>query len=157
MSTLAERLDDLVAANRILAREAVVDGFGHVSIRHPEEPSRFVLSCSRAPALVTAADLMEYGLDGAPLDRQGRALYAERFIHSGLYELRPDVGAVIHNHSHAVIPFGVTGVPIRPLFHLAGVIGEAPPVWDIRTRFGDTDMLVVTQEHGRDLAGTVGS
>jgi HCOMODA/2-hydroxy-3-carboxy-muconic semialdehyde decarboxylase len=157
MSDCAHALRDLVAANRILAREGVVDGFGHASIRHPEQPGRFILSRSRAPELVAMDDLMVFEPDGAPVDPQGRALYAERFIHAALYEARPDVGAVIHNHSHAVIPFSVTDVPLRPMIHLAGSIGDRPPVWDIRTRFGDTDMLVVTMEQGRDLASTVGA
>jgi ribulose-5-phosphate 4-epimerase/fuculose-1-phosphate aldolase len=157
MIALADAMRELVVANRILACEEVVDGFGHASIRHPEQPHRFIMSRSRAPALVGIDDLMVFEMHGTPVDPQGRALYAERFIHSGIYEARPDVGAVIHNHSHAVIPFSVTGVPIRPLLHIAGTIGERPPVWDIRDRFGDTDMLVVTMEQGRDLARTLGA
>src|SRR5579859_6034508 len=155
MSRIDEALRDLAIANRILAREDVVDGFGHVSIRHPDEPHRYILSRSRAPGLVTVDDLMVYEIDGAPVDAQGRAMYAERFIHSGLYEARPDVTAVIHNHSLAVIPFAVTGAPIRPLFHMAAVIGEHIPVWDIRHRFGETNLLVTTLEQGRDLARAV--
>jgi ribulose-5-phosphate 4-epimerase/fuculose-1-phosphate aldolase len=156
MSDPTDSLRDLVAANRILAREGVVDGFGHASIRHPEQPGRFILSRSRAPELVALDDLMVFEPDGSPLDQQGRLMYAERFIHAALYETRPDVGAVIHNHSHAVIPFSVTDLPLRPMIHLAGSIGDRPPVWDIRTKFGDTDMLVVTLEQGRDLAAAVG-
>ena len=157
MSELNAVLEDLVAANRILANEGVVDGFGHVSVRHPDWPDCFLLACSRAPALVTREDLMVHGLTGEPVEADRRPLYAERFIHSAIYELRPDVGAIVHNHSHAVIPFGVTGVPIRPLFHLAGIIGAAAPVWDIRTKFGDTNLLVTSQEQGRDLAMALGA
>jgi ribulose-5-phosphate 4-epimerase/fuculose-1-phosphate aldolase len=162
MSDLESQLDDLVAANRILAHEGVVDAFGHVSLRHPVERDRFFLSCSRAPELVTRDDLMLFDLAGQAIGGDGRPPYTERFIHSALYEMRADVGAVIHNHSPAVIPFGVTGAPIRPLIHLAGIIGlgtadGAPPLWDIRTRFGETDLLVRNQEHGRDLAHSVGS
>ena len=105
---------------------------------------------------MTLEDLMEYTIQGEPLDQQGRAMYAERPIHGAVYEARPDVQAVVHNHSPAVVPFSVTSVPLRPIFHLAAVIGAHVPVWDIRDRFGDTDMLVTTMEQGRDLAKTLG-
>lgn len=157
MSDPIDGMRELVVANRILAREGVVDAFGHASIRHPGEPGRYIMARSRAPELVTIDDLMVFEADGAPLDPQGRAVYAERFIHAGLYEARPDIGAVIHNHSHAVIPFTVTDVPLRPIVHVAGPMGERAPVWDIREKFGDTDLLVVTLEQGRDLARAVGT
>ncbi len=156
MTDLHPLLKDLVTANRILAQEGVVDAFGHVSIRHPDNPGRYWLSCSRAPELVTLDDLMEYTLVGDPIEQQGRAMYAERPIHGAIYETRPDVHAVIHNHSLAVIPFGVTKTPLRPILHLAAVIGQQVPVWDIRDRFGDTNMLVTTMDQGRDLAKAVG-
>ena len=147
---------DLVTANRILAREEVVDAFGHVSIRRPDHPDRYILSQSRAPELVDTGDLMEYTLDGEPLDQQGRTMYSERPIHGGVYEARPDVMAVVHNHSPAVVPFGVTGVPLRPMFHMAAVVGEPVPVWDIRDNFSNTSLLVTTMEQGRDLAARLG-
>ena len=156
MTSLDRQLQDLVTANRILAREEVVDAFGHVSIRHPEHPGRYILSQSRAPELVDTPDLMEYTLEGEPLDQQGRTMYSERPIHGGVYEARPDVMAVVHNHSPAVLPFGVTGQPLRPMFHLAAIIGPQLPVWDIRDNFQDTSLLVTTMEQGRDLAATLG-
>ena len=156
MTDLDRQLQDLVTANRILAREEVVDAFGHVSIRHPERPDRYILSRSRAPELVDAPDLMEYTLEGEPLNQQGRAMYSERPIHGGVYEARPDVMAVVHNHSPAVLPFGVTGVPLRPMFHMAAVVGEPVPVWDIRDNFTNTGLLVTTMEQGRDLAARLG-
>jgi len=156
MTELDSALNDLVTANRILANEGVVDAFGHVSLRHPGNPGRYWLSRSRAPQLVTIDDLMEYTLLGDPVDQQGRPMYAERPIHGAIYEARPDVQAVVHNHSQAVIPFSVTTVPLRPIFHLAAVIGAQVPVWDIRGRFGDTDLLVTTMEQGRDLANALG-
>ena len=156
MTDLSTNLQDLVTANRILAHEGVVDAFGHVSFRHPENPDRYWLSRSRAPELVDAEDLMEYTLEGDPLDQQGRTMYAERPIHGGVYQARPDVQAVIHNHSMAVIPYGVTNTPLRPIFHLAAVIGEQVPVWDIHDTFGDTNMLVTTMDQGHDLAKTLG-
>lgn len=156
MSELDRVISELVVANRILAREGVVDAFGHVSARHPERPDRYIMSRSRAPELVTAEDLMVFELDGTPVDPQGRTPYAERPIHSGLYEARPDVQAVIHNHSHAVIPFSVTRAQLRPMIHVAAPMGAYVPVWDIRDKFGDGEMLVVTQEQGRDLARTLG-
>jgi HCOMODA/2-hydroxy-3-carboxy-muconic semialdehyde decarboxylase len=157
MSELISKLRDLVIANRILAHEGVVDAFGHVSLRHPENPRHYFLSRSRAPQLVTPDDIMEFSIEGEPIDQQGRPMYAERPIHGALYEARSDVQAVVHNHSFTVIPFGVTDTPIRPLFHLAAIIGAQVPVWDIRDRFGDTNMLVVTMDQGRDLAETVGA
>ena len=156
MTDLDRLLHDLVTANRILAREEVVDAFGHVSIRHPDHPDRYILSQSRAPELVDSPDLMEYTLDGEPLDQQDRPMYSERPIHGGAYEARPDVMAVVHNHSPAVLPFGVTGVPLRPMSHMAAVVGEPIPVWDIRDNFSNTSLLVTTMEQGRDLAKTLG-
>ncbi len=156
MNNIDEQLEELVTANRILAREGVVDAFGHVSIRHPEHPDRYILSQSRAPDLVDVSDLMEYTLEGDPIDQQGRTMYSERPIHGGIYKTRGDVLAVVHNHSQAVVPFTVTGTPLRPMFHLAALIGPELPVWDIRDNFGDTSLLVNTMEQGQDLAGCLG-
>ena len=148
---------DLVAANRILAKEGVVDAFGHVSLRHPERPDRYVLARSLGPALVTLADLMEFEQDGTPVDQRGRAVYLERMIHGAIYEARPDVTAVVHSHAAAVLPFAVTKSTLRPLFHLASGMGRVAPVWDIRDTFGDTDLLVRDMAQGRDLARTLGA
>lgn len=146
----------LVAANRILAHENVVDAFGHVSVRHPDHADRYVMSRSRSPELVTLEDLMEFALDGTPIDARGRTPYGERMIHGAIYEARADVGAVVHNHSYAVLPFGLAGEPLRPVIHTASIIGAEVPVWDIRDEFGATDMLVRTFEQGRSLARTLG-
>ena len=156
MTDLDRQLHDLVTANRILAREDVVDAYGHVSIRDPGNPGRYWLSQSRAPELVEASDLMEYTFQNEPIDQQGREMYSERPIHGGVYEARPDVKAVVHNHSQPVVPFGVAGVPLKPMFHLAALIGDDIPVWDIRDNFGDTNMLVTTNAQGRDLAAALG-
>ena len=150
-------LKDLAIANRILAHEGVVDAFGHVSLRHPERPDRFFMSRSRAPELVTVDDLMEFELDGTPVDPGGRSPYSERFIHGAIYEKRKDVQSVIHNHSHEIIPYGITPVRLRPVLHVGAAIGEEVPVWDIRKKFGDTNMLVVNMDQGRDLAATLGT
>jgi len=163
VSDLETQLYDLAVANRILAREGIVDAFGHVSIRHPHHPERYILSRSRSPELVCRSDMVEYGLDNEPIhdadktpERKG---YAERPIHGGIYETRPDVMAVVHHHAHSVIPFGVTGRPMQQILHVAGGIvgplGEVP-VWDIRDRFGDTNMLVTTRDQGLDLAQALG-
>jgi HCOMODA/2-hydroxy-3-carboxy-muconic semialdehyde decarboxylase len=155
---MSDALDELVVANRIVAFEGVVDAFGHVSIRHPENPKRYIMARSRSPALVARDDLMEFTLDGTPIDQRGRAMYSERHIHGAIYEARPDVQAVIHNHSTAVIPFGVTGVQLRPLLHMAATMGRDIPIWDIADRFGDdTNLLVNTMEQGRDLARAHGT
>lgn len=157
MSAVDDCLRDLIVANRILANEQVLDAYGHVSVRHPERPDRFFLSCSRAPELVVRDDLMEYDLDCNPIDQQGRMMVAERPIHGAVYAARPDVMAVVHNHAHELIPFSVTEVKLRPLFHMAASLGSEVPVWDIRDRFGDTDMLVRSMEQGLDLARCLGS
>ena len=146
----------LVAANRILATENVVDAFGHVSVRHPQKSDRFVMSRSRSPALVEHDDLMEFALDGTPIDPRGRTVYGERMIHAAIYEARPDVSSVVHNHSYAVLPFTITSTPLKPVIHTASIIGAEIPVWDIHDHFSDTDMLVRTLEQGRDLAAALG-
>jgi HCOMODA/2-hydroxy-3-carboxy-muconic semialdehyde decarboxylase len=145
----------VVAANRILANENVVDAFGHVSVRDPRRRDRFVMARSVAPALVGHADLMEFELDGTAVAAAGRTAYGERMIHGAIYEARPDVAAVVHHHAYSVLPFTVTGVPLTPVIHTASVIGAHIPVWDIRDRYGGTDMLVRTIEQGRDLAATL--
>jgi ribulose-5-phosphate 4-epimerase/fuculose-1-phosphate aldolase len=150
-------IEDLVAANRILADHGVLDGYGHVSARHDRDPNRYLLSRSLAPALVTANDILEYDLDSNPIDDQDRTLYVERFIHGEIYKARPDVQAVVHNHSPAVIPFGVSTVPLRPLYHMAAFLWEGVPVFEIRDVAGMTDMLVRSPALGHALAQTLGS
>jgi len=148
-------LKRLVAANRILANEGVVDAFGHVSVRDPRNAERFWLSRSRSPALVELDDLMEFSLDGAAIDARGRTPYGERMIHAAVYAARAEVHSVVHNHAYGVLPFTITDEPLRPVVHTASVIGAVVPVWDIRTKFGGTDMLVRTIEQGRDLASAL--
>ncbi len=149
-------IEKLVAGNRILAREGVVDGFGHISTRHPNDPERYLLSRSRSPELVESDDILEFRLDGEALDDKGFAVYAERPIHGSIYEKRPDVMAVVHNHSYEVIPFGITRTPLRPVAHVASRIGAHIPVWDIRAKFGDTSLLVTNMEQGHDMAACLG-
>ena len=151
-----ELIRDLVIANRILAHEGVLDAFGHVSVRDPDDPKRYLMARSRAPELVEATDIMTYDLEGAPAEPDERAMHAERFIHGCIYEAREDVMAVCHNHAHSLIPDGVTGTPMRPIWHMAAPMGEVAPVWDIRDDFGDTDMLVTNNDHGRSLAKELG-
>jgi HCOMODA/2-hydroxy-3-carboxy-muconic semialdehyde decarboxylase len=157
MAKLGHVIEELVTANRILAREGVVDSFGHVSVRHPDDPQRYLLSRSRAPDCIEEDDIMEFALDGTPVDAGGRAPYLERFIHGALYEVRPDVMSVVHHHSESVIPFGVTGNKIKPIFHMGALMGHEVPVWDSRDRFGDTALLVENMEMGRDLAKRIGA
>ena len=151
---MTEHIKDLVAANRILAHEGVVDGYGHVSVRNPEAPDRFFMSRSRSPELVALGDILEFGLDGEAAAPNPPPVYGERFIHAAIYEARPDVQAVVHSHSYDVIPFSVTGIPLRPIFHSASRIGGDVPVWNIARRFGDTNLLVNDMDKGRDLAKT---
>ncbi|MDO8598289.1 MAG: class II aldolase/adducin family protein [Sulfuricaulis sp.] len=145
-------IEDLVAANRILADRGVLDGYGHVSVRHPKNPERYLMSRSLAPELVTAADIMEHDLDSNPIDLRGRTPFLERFIHGEIYKARPDVNAVVHSHSPAVVPFGVSNVPLRPIYHMGAFLGVGVPIFEIRDAGGMTDLLVRNPELGRALA-----
>jgi HCOMODA/2-hydroxy-3-carboxy-muconic semialdehyde decarboxylase len=150
-------IEDLVAANRVLATEGVLDGYGHVSVRHPDHPQRYFLARSRAPELVGAEDVLEFDLDSKPVDGdRGQRLYLERFIHGEVYRVRPDVQAVVHHHAPSVIPFSVSPVPLQPLYHMSAFLGDGVPVFEIRDCGGMTDMLVRTPELGRALAMVLG-
>jgi ribulose-5-phosphate 4-epimerase/fuculose-1-phosphate aldolase len=158
MKPLERALNDLVIANRILANEDVVDAYGHVSIRHPEDPGRFFLARSLSPESVTRRDIMEFDLECRTLGKDTRQPYLERFIHGAIYESRPEVQAVVHAHAEAVLPFTIAdGTPLRPVIHSGSFMGSQVPIWDIRDRFGDTNLLVTNVEQGRDLAQTLGS
>ena len=153
----SELLEDLALANHIMVNEGVLDGFGHISVRHPTHPERFFIARSMAPALVTPEDIVEVDLNGEVHDAQGRRTYVERFIHSAIYKARPDVMSVIHSHSPAVIPFGVTGARLRPICHMSGFLGATTPVFDIRHSAGEsTDLLVSSQALGEALAKVLG-
>jgi len=157
MTDLAAHLRDLVIANRILAKEKVLDGYGHVSIRHPERPDRFFLGRSRSAEFVELEDIMEFDLDCNPVTHKDWRMHVERFIHGAAYQARPEVQCVVHNHAYEVIPFTITKVPLRPTASFASCIGCNVPVWDMRTKFGDTNMMVSNIEQGRDLAQTLGA
>lgn len=154
---VSEMIDDLVTANHILYHQGVLDGFGHVSIRDPRNPSRFLMSRALAPGLVTPRDIMEFDLDGKPSDQQGREVYSERFIHAEIYRARPDVHAVVHSHSPTVIPFSVTQVPLRPVATTASFLHTGVPVFEIRNVAGMTGMLVRNSSLGKALAATLGA
>ena len=148
-----------MAANRILVAEGVLDAYGHVSMRHTRDPNRYVMSRSLALILVTADDMIEYDVDSTPVDANGRRSVRERFIHGEIFKARPDVKAVIHSHSPAVIPFGVTQVPMRPVYHMAAFLHVGVPVWDIRS-VQDPDtagLLVQNGALGKSLATALGS
>ncbi len=149
-------IEDLVAANRILAEHGVIDAYGHVSVRSESDPNRYLLSRSVAPELVSYEDILEYDLDSNPVDPRGRESVRERFIHGEIYKARPDVNAHVHNHSPSVVPFGVTTVPMRPLFHMAAFIGDGVPNFEIRDAAKGTDLLVKTPYLGQALARTLG-
>ena len=153
----AELVDKLVVANRILYRQGVVDGFGHVSARHDKSSGHFLLARNIAPGLVRRDDIITFNLDGAALDAEGRRVYLERFIHGEIYRARPDVQAIVHSHSPSVIPFGVTGQPLRPIYHMSGFLGEGAALFEIRETGGDTDMLIRDNRLGKALADTLGA
>lgn len=148
-------IEDIVTGSRVLADLGVLDGFGHVSARDPKNPDRFLLARSLAPALVTAADIMEFDLDGNAVDARGRAVFLERFIHAEIYRARADVMSVVHTHSPGVIPFTISQVPLRPVFHNAAFLAAGAPVWDIRKDFGETNLLVGNPAIGKSLAAAL--
>jgi ribulose-5-phosphate 4-epimerase/fuculose-1-phosphate aldolase len=150
-------IDDLVAANRILADQGVLDGYGHVSMRHSRTSNRYFLSRSKSPAIITAEDIMEFDLDSNPIDQQGRLMYIERYIHGEIYKSRQDVNAIVHSHSPTVIPFGVTNVKLRPICHMSAFLKHDVPNFEIRDCDGMTDLLIRNAKHGAGLAQTLGS
>ena len=157
MSNVDSLVKDLVIANRILAREDVVDAYGHVSVRHPDNPHRFLIARSVAPELVGPEDILELDLKGEPVRDDDRKLYLERFIHAAIFAARPDVMAVVHAHAEDTLPFGIApATTLRPVIHSGSFIGSEVPVWDIADRFGDTNLLVTNIEQARDLAQCLG-
>jgi HCOMODA/2-hydroxy-3-carboxy-muconic semialdehyde decarboxylase len=155
-NTLLEARRELALANRIVANEGVIDAFGHVSVRHPDNPRRYLLSRSRAPELVTPDDFIEYDLDSQPQRDPGVGQYSERVIHGEIYKARPEVNSVCHHHCPAFMPLLATGTDYMPIFHLGAVGGIRPPFWDQRDEFGDTNMLVIKPEEGASLARALG-
>ena len=154
--TLAELRRDLATAYRIVANEGILDAFGHISVRNPENPQRYFLSRSRAPALVQAGDILEYDLDSNPIAPPTTRPYSERVIHGEIFKARPDVNAVCHHHAPSIMPFAISGVPLLPVFHLGAAMGRSAPFWDSRDEFGDTNLLVVKPEEGASLARSLG-
>jgi ribulose-5-phosphate 4-epimerase/fuculose-1-phosphate aldolase len=153
VSSLDKIIQDLVIANRILAKEDVVDAYGHVSMRHPDNPNHFLIARSVAPELVGGDDIVELGLDGQPVRDEKHTLYLERFIHAAIFEARPEIMAVVHAHAEDTLPFGIADATrLRPVIHSGSFIGSEVPIWDIADSFGDTNLLVTSMEQGRDLA-----
>jgi ribulose-5-phosphate 4-epimerase/fuculose-1-phosphate aldolase len=158
---VSEALDklryELSLANRILANENILDAFGHVSVRHPEDPNRYLLSRSRAPQLVEPGDILEFTLDSKPVQSPSVQLYSERVVHGEIFRARPDVMAVCHHHCPAIMPFCIAGEEFAPVFHLGAAVGSKVPFWDSRDEFGDTNLLVAKPEEGASLARALGA
>ena len=148
--------DVLARANRIIANEGVLDAFGHVSMRHPTDSGRYLLSRSRAPELVQPEDILEFTLDSQPVKPTDVRFYGERVIHGGIYQARPDVHAVCHHHAPSILPFCISGMDLRPVYHLGATLGEKAPFWDARDDFGDTNLIVAKPEEGASLARALG-
>jgi len=152
-----QRVADLVTGNHILFDQGVVDGFGHISVRSAKNPAHYWMASSVAPALVTKDDIIEFDENNEALDARGRPIHGERFIHGEIYRVRSDVVSVVHSHSSAVIPFGVTNVPLQPVIHTAGFLPAATPVFEIRSVAGDDNhILVNTSQFGTGLAKVLG-
>ena len=158
MNPVDHVINDLVIANRILANEDVVDAYGHIAVRHPENPKRYFVSRSLAPELVTRDDIIEFDLESKPVNgAEKRQFYLERFIHGAIMEARPDIIATVHAHAEDTLPFGIAkATPLRPVIHSGSFIGAHVPVWDIREHFGDTNLLVANNDQGRSLAAALG-
>lgn len=152
MPSLDDTIRELAAANRILAHNNVVDAYGHISVRHPRDPKRFLLSRSKSPELVEPEDILEFSLEGEVADGRKDKPYLERYIHAGIYEAHPEIMSVVHSHALEVLPFSISDVALKPVIHTASHCGAEIPVWDIADKFGDTSLLVTTREQGRDLA-----
>jgi HCOMODA/2-hydroxy-3-carboxy-muconic semialdehyde decarboxylase len=152
---LDQARDVLARANRIIANEGVLDAFGHVSMRHPTDPGRYLLSRSRAPELVQPDDILEFTLDSQPVKPAEVRLYGERVIHGGIYQVRPDVSAVCHHHAPSILPFCISGMDLKPVYHLGATLGEKVPFWDARDDFGDTNLIVAKPEEGASLASAL--
>jgi len=159
-SSMSNSLDQaryqLALANRIVAHEGVLDGFGHISLCHPTDPSRYLLSRSRSPELVEPADILEFTLDSELVTRSDVLPYGECVIHGCIYQARADVGAICHHHSTAILPFCIAGVELQPVFGLGATMGATVPFWDSRDEFGDTPMVVTKPEQGQSLARALG-
>ena len=151
-----QNLQDLVIAYRLLAEHGIIDAYGHISVRSPENPARFWMARSVAPELVTEADMMEFDMQSEPVDAQGRSPVNERFIHGEVYKTRPEVMAVVHNHSPSVIPFSCTDTCLQPIFHMSAFIGLGVPNWEIREAREGSDMLVRDTYLGASLARKLG-
>lgn len=154
--SLDQAREQLARANRIVAHEGVLDAFGHVSMRHPTDPTRYLLARSRAPELVQADDILEFTLDSDPVVPPTTRLYGERVIHGEIYKARPDVNAVCHHHAPPVLPFCISGMELQPVFHLGATMGDKVPFWDSRDDFGDTTLIVAKPEEGASLARALG-
>jgi len=157
MANLDALIKDLVIANRILAKEDVVDAYGHISVRNPDNPKSFFISRSLAPELISKDDIVELGMDGQPLKDEKRSLYLERFIHAAILEKRPELNSVVHAHAEDTLPFGIAAATkLKPVIHSGSFIGPNVPVWDIADKFGATNVLVTNMAQGRDLAKCLG-
>jgi len=154
--TLADLRRDLATAYRIVANEGILDAFGHISVRNPNNPKRYFLSRSRAPALVQPDDILEYDLDSNPIAPPTTQPYLERVIHGEIFKARPDVNAVCHHHAPSIMPFAISGAPLVPVFHLGAAMGQSAPFWDSRDEFGDTNLLVAKPEEGASHARALG-
>jgi len=150
-----DQIEDLIAAYRILAAHDVIDAYGHVSVRSEKNPNRYFLAGHIAPQLVEEKHIIEYDLDSNPIDAKGRESVRERFIHGEIYKTRPEVNSVVHNHSPSVVPFSITAVPLRPIYHMAAFVGAGIPNWEIRDAQKGTDLLVKTPYLGQSLAKTL--
>ena len=154
--TLEQARELLARANRMIAHEGVLDAFGHVTMRHPADPARYLMSRSRAPELVQPEDVLEFTLDSQPAKPTDVRLYGERVIHGEIYRARPDVNAVCHHHAPSILPFCISGAELRPVYHLGATLGEKVPFWDARDEFGDTTLIVAKPEEGASLARALG-
>ena len=153
--TAAEAIDQVVVANRILSNEGILDALGHVSLRNPENPNTFFQARSLSPFEVTREDILEIDLEGNVVTRTTMRPYGERVIHSSILKARPEMNAVFHGHPASVIPFSVTGVPLRPVTHVGSFLYQGVPVYDDYEP--GRGMLISTKQEGERVAKHLGA
>jgi ribulose-5-phosphate 4-epimerase/fuculose-1-phosphate aldolase len=151
-------IDDLVLANRMLASKelGILDAFGHVSVRNPANPGHYFISRYISAGVVTADDVIENDLDSKPVGGPRSDEYQEVFMHGEIYKARPDVMAVLHAHTPAIVAFTESSVALRPVINGGTFIGAGFPLHDIRT-FDPRETIIRTPALGRSVAALLGS
>jgi HCOMODA/2-hydroxy-3-carboxy-muconic semialdehyde decarboxylase len=149
-------IGELVTANHILYNQGILDAYGHVAVRDPDDPQRFLLARHMAPGIVTADDIITFDFDCNVIEGSRARPYTERWIYSAVFAARPDVNGIVHTHSHSLVPYGTTRTPLKPLWAPAAFLGFGVAQFDTRDIAGDTDLMIRDAALGRALAAALG-